>query len=312
MRAKEFINEANYGCYWCSTDKRWKYRKGPKQSRRVKESINEHAPGKQVVQAILEVMPAAKEIWFHGSRATGKHRKDSDTDILVVVSDDVVGEDYLDAVHTLQSVAATFHNYDIQPTKQGTNIHRIAQEEGRLLWQQTNENFADGEKKDQIASAETVLSYVKKKHHNFKANNEILMYPNWRLELMPLEYIIVADEDDTGIDRAQVARVIHDTEKNINQLPIVVDTAGAIIDGNHRAFAAKELGMTHIPAWRPVDDDLIENFADGKNPGRKGLAKRMGVDCSQSVSKLRKIAKNSTGEKQRMAHWCANMKAGKK
>ena len=55
-----------------------------------------------------------------------------------------------------------------------------------------------------------------------------------------------------------------------------------------------------------------ENFADGENPGRKGLAKRMGVDCSKSETELRKIAKNSTGEKQRMAHWCANMKGGKK
>ena len=55
-----------------------------------------------------------------------------------------------------------------------------------------------------------------------------------------------------------------------------------------------------------------ENFADGKKPGRKGLAKRMGVNCKQSVSKLRKIAKNSSGERARMAHWCANMKAGKK
>jgi hypothetical protein len=57
---------------------------------------------------------------------------------------------------------------------------------------------------------------------------------------------------------------------------------------------------------------VAENFADGKKPGRKGLAKRVGVNCKQSVSKLRKIAKNSSGEKQRMAHWCANMKSGKK
>lgn len=55
-----------------------------------------------------------------------------------------------------------------------------------------------------------------------------------------------------------------------------------------------------------------ENFADGKNPGRKGLAKRSGVDCKQSVTKLRDVASHSSGEKQRMAHWCANMKAGKK
>jgi len=56
---------------------------------------------------------------------------------------------------------------------------------------------------------------------------------------------------------------------------------------------------------------LDENFADGKKPGRKGLAKRSGVDTKASVSDLRKTAKNSSGEKQRMAHWLANMKAGR-
>lgn len=57
---------------------------------------------------------------------------------------------------------------------------------------------------------------------------------------------------------------------------------------------------------------IAENFADGRKPGRRGLAKRVGVNCKQSVSKLRKIAKNSSGERQRMAHWCANMKAGRR
>jgi hypothetical protein len=56
---------------------------------------------------------------------------------------------------------------------------------------------------------------------------------------------------------------------------------------------------------------VIENFADGKKPGRKGLAKRSGVNCKQSVTKLRSIAAKSSGEKQRMAHWCANMKSGR-
>lgn len=57
---------------------------------------------------------------------------------------------------------------------------------------------------------------------------------------------------------------------------------------------------------------INENFADGKHPGRKGLAKRMGVNCKQSVTKLRSIAAHSSGERQRMAHWCANMKSGKR
>jgi hypothetical protein len=56
---------------------------------------------------------------------------------------------------------------------------------------------------------------------------------------------------------------------------------------------------------------VAENFADGKNPGRKGLSKQVGVNTKASVSSLRKTAKNSSGEKQRMAHWLANMKAGR-
>ena len=65
------------------------------------------------------------------------------------------------------------------------------------------------------------------------------------------------------------------------------------------------------PLHPGLEQALNENFADGKKPGRKGLAKRSGVNCKQSVSKLRSIAKNSSGERQRMAHWCANMKSGR-
>ena len=80
-----------------------------------------------------------------------------------------------------------------------------------------------------------------------------------------------------------------------------------------------ELGKKGL-AWKLVQDivgvklqgkEFDENFADGKKPGRKGLAKRSGVNTKASVSSLRKTAKSSSGEKQRMAHWLANMKAGR-
>jgi len=45
---------------------------------------------------------------------------------------------------------------------------------------------------------------------------------------------------------------------------------------------------------------------------RSQLTERVGENCKQPVSKLRSIAKNSTGEKSRMAHWSANMKIGRK
>ena len=152
-------------------------------------------PGKSVVDAIQKVLPVAQEIWFHGSRATGKHRKNSDTDILVIVPNDLVGDQYLAVVRNLQKLSAHFDNYDIQPTKSGTNIHRIAQEEGQLLWSTTNENFADGKVK-------------------------------------------------------------------------------------------------------------------GKS--RPGRVKRAGASCSGSVTDLRARAKNASGEKAKMYHWCANMKSGRK
>jgi hypothetical protein len=60
--------------------------------------------------------------------------------------------------------------------------------------------------------------------------------------------------------------------------------------------------------------EIIENFADGKKKGksRPGRVKRSGASCNGSVTSLRKRAKNSSGEKARMYHWCANMKSGKK
>lgn len=59
---------------------------------------------------------------------------------------------------------------------------------------------------------------------------------------------------------------------------------------------------------------LDENFADGKKKGksRPGRVKRAGASCNGSVTSLRKKAKNASGEKSKMYHWCANMKSGKK
>ncbi len=56
---------------------------------------------------------------------------------------------------------------------------------------------------------------------------------------------------------------------------------------------------------------LSENFADGKNPGRKGLSKRVGIPRKATLGQLEKIAKSSTGERRRMAQWQLNMRRGK-
>ena len=82
----------------------------------------------------------------------------------------------------------------------------------------------------------------------------------------------------------------------------------ALLQGIESDLKQREKDLKKLPKKSIYD----ENFKDGKKPGRKGLAKRSGVNTKASVSSLRKTAKNSTGEKQRMAHWLANMKSGKK
>ena len=77
---------------------------------------------------------------------------------------------------------------------------------------------------------------------------------------------------------------------------------------------AAELLYYHSATGHYPDDELDENFADGKKKGksRPGRVKKAGASCNGSVTDLRKRAKNSSGEKAKMYHWCANMKSGKK
>ena len=60
--------------------------------------------------------------------------------------------------------------------------------------------------------------------------------------------------------------------------------------------------------------NVAENFADGKVKGksRPGRVKRAGASCNGSVTDLRARAKNASGERAKMYHWCANMKSGRK
>jgi pterin-4a-carbinolamine dehydratase len=75
---------------------------------------------------------------------------------------------------------------------------------------------------------------------------------------------------------------------------------------------ASDVGIKQVPM--SGNFGMHENFADGKVKGksRPGRVKKSGASCSGSVTKLRKQAKNASGEKAKMYHWCANMKLGKK
>ena len=120
----------------------------------------------------------------------------------------------------------------------------------------------------------------------------------------------VADLDDEAIDD-RFGRVIDvDTDVGVDlEEPILLDKDGkTILDGFHRVYQAKRVGRDVIPA-----EIIGENFADGKKKGksRPGRVKKAGASCKGSVSSLRAKAKKYSGEKGKMYHWCANMKAGR-
>ena len=108
-------------------------------------------------------------------------------------------------------------------------------------------------------SAEHVLAYVNSIHHNFNIPETILAHPQWRKTRVPLSKLHIPDDEGEDLEdpynRVQMIDYEHvkDTDRRyIETHPIVVDTNGHIIDGNHRAIAAKHSGMFDIPAYIPT------------------------------------------------------------
>jgi predicted nucleotidyltransferase len=115
-------------------------RKARRAGKKTKSSSVSEDNNKPLIDAVLNAVPQAQEIWLHGSRARGTARPDSDTDILVVVPNSVVGEAYLHIVKKLHSLSSQFDNYDIQPARAENYTAQIAKEEGKLLWSSMNED----------------------------------------------------------------------------------------------------------------------------------------------------------------------------
>jgi len=304
-----------------------------------------NGPGKPVVDAILKVIPVAQEIWFHGSRATGSHSKNSDTDILVIVPDDLVGDQYLGVVRILQKLSSHFDNYDIQPTKVGTNIHQIAQEEGQLLWS-NRQDVAEGsnnESPDHLVS-EFLKSISPKELRYYTIRDNCgpaaLHMKDWAegkgIDLTRHEGYFVADTVvydkadftkemkrefiEQGLDfndptaRKQFIESNPKYSEEWKKIPHywLQDKQGNIYDPTgYIQFVKTGLSSDLDKSrYKPIRQGVAENFADGRNPQDKGDAKRHGINTKASVSSLRKTAK-SGGRKGQLAHWLANMKAGR-
>ena len=125
---------------------------------------------------------------------------------------------------------------------------------------------------------------------------------------------------------AQQSQMIQ--QKGVSAEPIIVaklSNGYDLIEGWHRTIQhlkAFPQGYTG-PAWvctgatyksESVEQDMAENFADGRNPQDKGDSKRHGISKGMSIAQLKKIRSSDSASprKKQLAHWQINMRQGKK
>ena len=114
----------------------------------------------------------------------------------------------------------------------------------------------------------------------------------------PIKQIPIGDPFKYIASQGWIVRVTDDLDKVFKQ-----------VKNMHKAGKIAQYGAEGMNESK---QGVAENFADGKNPGRKGLSRRVGIPKKATLGKLEKIAKSSTGERRRMAQWQLNMRRGKK
>ena len=135
------------------------------------------------------------------------------------------------------------------------------------LCKQLADTFLKDDLKEE--SSKQILSYVKKIHPKgeFTIDQSITNHPEWELTNVPLSKLHIESSEVSPYDQINhinYAHVANITAQDIKAKPIVVDSEGWIIDGNHRAVAARDMGMKSIPAYVPVEseeDDEQETYA---------------------------------------------------
>ena len=147
----------------------------------------------------------------------------------------------------------------------------------------------------ETATAEQVWNYVDGIHPDDQKGGGflkglIMRYPQYELRRIPLSSIHIPDQEyddeeqepeEDPYNRVQTVDPDHAGEYSqhfVDRRPIVIDSQGWIIDGNHRAWAAAELlNRSDIMAWVPVKQGVTENIPQ---PGpSSGAPKKFGPDA---------------------------------
>jgi hypothetical protein len=177
-----------------------------------------------------------------------------------------------------------------------------------------------GNKVDKDGRPPTLSKKVKGKSTNVLFN--LGLAEGYKLQLERDKELLVLNITDTKTGKRTEVRGKPGYETGgydpTDSLHILLDKVGKSVDIS-QLMNGEPVGINPkhpkgASAKAATDKAYSENFADGKKKGksRPGRVKKSGASCNGSVTALRKRAKNSSGEKAKMYHWCANMKSGKK
>jgi GNAT superfamily N-acetyltransferase len=221
-----------------------------------------------------------------------------------------------------QGIAAAMYDY---VKSKGYKIRRSGQQTdaGAGFWgkhrpeQNVWENFADGKKSEMNLEQGDCPIFAIALHRLSKLPLMALVEYDDEMGSAVLIHAYVKLNDKWRIDATGETDVDWMLQKYPN------NGAAEEIEISERDLIKLGYGKNKCPTLQQVvphakevlqDIELNENFADGKVKGksRPGRVKRAGASCNGSVTDLRARAKNASGEKAKMYHWCANMKSGRK
>ena len=171
-----------------------------------------------------------------------------------------------------QGIAAAMYDY---AKSLGYRIRRSGQQTdaGRGFWDKHRSGQNIWEAENKTATARQVLNYINKTHHEpFRPGEKmyaaVMAHPRWQLQRVPLLNLNIPDQEYDDVDyddeepeadpygRVMMVEPGHAGEVSqhlVDRQPIVIDSDRYIIDGNHRAWAAKYLlNRDYIDAWVPV------------------------------------------------------------
>ena len=319
MLTSEDASNCKHGKYFCSTDKVWKCRKKPKKKRVtedmksvLKKALDDLKQGakeyKKAHDKKAEYNPLAhsKGSVFDPDRYKKPLPKEVDEFVNKLVPTDVGRDTVGDYIVHYEGFTDEYNDGHDDNSIDDVYADVYRDFDSR----QGQKALIRGVANDELGCGNNPVLYSVYKNVNERNLNPAVKdyVKDKKTKLIKVK---VADLDDEAIDD-RFGRVI-DTDPDVGvdlDDPILIDKDGkTILDGFHRVYQAKRVGRDVIPA-----EIVDENFADGKKKGksRPGRVKKAGASCKGSVSSLRSKAKKYSGEKGKMYHWCANMKAGKK